>query len=187
MGLVFRQIEKEAEDPRSSSQRNPERVDSQRAAIGKEKPGEKASSSQGKTYWFNPKSFSPQFLKPDLGMPGSSRSLTPWRCPRPGWMGPWAARSVRGQLAHGRGQDWMIFKVTSNPTIPWLCDQHYVSTLQILCFAVLTDKDASFLQRNLKWCLSVLDYRVLFCQNSLGGNKCKQMVIMAHFMGDSLL
>lgn len=50
MGLVFRQIEKEVEDPRSSSQRNPERADSQRAAIGKEKPGEKAPSSQGKTY-----------------------------------------------------------------------------------------------------------------------------------------
>jgi len=39
----------------------------------------------------------------------------PWRCWRPGWMGPWAAWADGGHPTRGSGLKWMGFKVPSSP------------------------------------------------------------------------
>ena len=38
----------------------------------------------------------------------------PWKCSRPGWMGPGQPELVGGSPAHGRGWGWVIFHVPSN-------------------------------------------------------------------------
>jgi len=47
----------------------------------------------------------------------------PWRCPRPGWMGPWAAWSGGWQPAHSRCWGRVVCKVPSNTNCSMtLCD-----------------------------------------------------------------
>ena len=49
------------------------------------------------------------------GLPREAVVPHPWRCSRPGWMGPWAAELLGGSPAHGTGWDWEDFKVPFNP------------------------------------------------------------------------
>jgi len=45
----------------------------------------------------------------------------PWRCPRPGWVGP-GQPELGAQPSHGRGWNWVIFRLPSKPshaTILW--------------------------------------------------------------------
>jgi len=53
----------------------------------------------------------------------------PWRCPRPGWMGPGQPELLGGSPAYSRGWDWVGFKVPSNlnqSRILWLQQKHYL-------------------------------------------------------------
>ena len=54
----------------------------------------------------------------------------PWRCSRPGWMGPWAAELVGSSSAHGRGWGWVGFEVLYKPSFSvilwstWICSYY---------------------------------------------------------------